>query len=67
LATESGARSTYWFIGGVDPALYMAALAKGTLDEEIPQNHASDFAPVPGPTIEVGVRALISAGLAWLS
>lgn len=57
---------TYWGIGGTDPAAYAAALVKGTVDQDIPVNHSPYFAPVPQPTLNIGVTALTVAALAWL-
>ena len=42
--------SVFWVVGGIDPELYRAAEQAGTLDE-IPANHAPDFAPVIHPTL----------------
>lgn len=61
-----GAPYTYWFLGGSDPAAYSAAVAAGTVDRDIPANHSPFFAPVPDPTLSVGVRALVVAALAFL-
>jgi hypothetical protein len=32
----------------------------------VPSNHSPQYAPVPRPTIDVGVAALVSATREWL-
>ncbi|GAA1358297.1 amidohydrolase [Streptomyces beijiangensis] len=66
LATASGAALCYWFFGGMDPARYLTAAKNGTLGRDIPSNHSPLFAPVVGPTVDAGVRAMTTAALAWL-
>lgn len=61
-----GVPFTYWGLGGTDPAAFAAAAEKGTLFQDIPVNHSSRFAPVPQPTLDTGVTALVVAALAWL-
>ena len=34
--------------------------------QDIPVNHAANFAPVIQPTLDTGTQALIVAALAWL-
>ena len=58
--------SVFWVVGGIDPELYRAAEQAGTLDE-IPANHAPDFAPVIHPTLRTGIEAMLTAAGAWLS
>ncbi|MEJ1922428.1 amidohydrolase [Microbacterium sp. KHB019] len=60
-ARDAGAPLVFWFWGGVDAATYAAAEAAGTLAASIPTNHSAYFAPVPHPTIEVGVTAMVTA------
>lgn len=60
-ARDAGAPLVFWFWGGVDPALYAAAEQAGTVSSMIPTNHSPYFAPVPHPTIEVGVAAMATA------
>lgn len=43
-----------------------AAEQAGKLDE-IPANHAPDFAPVIHPTLRTGVEAMLAAAGAWLA
>ena len=60
------APSVYWFIGGIDADRYAQAKQNGKLSE-IPTNHNPRFAPVIHPTLETGVKALVTAAGAWLS
>ncbi|MFD2795096.1 amidohydrolase [Promicromonospora vindobonensis] len=63
LATAAGAPIVFWLLGGWDPAAYQAAARAGTVDRDIPSNHSPRFAPVPHPTLEIGVEALVVAAL----
>ena len=63
---EWHAPSVYWFIGGIDADRYAQAKQNGKLSE-IPTNHNPRFAPVIHPTLETGVKALVTAAGAWLS
>lgn len=56
--------SVFWFVGGVDPAVYAKAKAAGEVNK-IPSNHSPFFAPVIHPTLETGVETLVVATLAW--
>ncbi|HKU31926.1 MAG TPA: amidohydrolase [Arthrobacter sp.] len=62
-----GVPYTFWLLGGVDPALYKAALAKGTVAKDIPANHSPYFAPVIDPTLSIGVQAHVVAALSYLA
>jgi hippurate hydrolase len=62
-----GVPYTYWGIGGADPDSYRAAAEAGTVDQDIPVNHAPNFAPVIQPTLDTGTQALVVAALAWLA
>lgn len=62
-----GAPYTYWGIGGIDPDAYRAAEEAGRVADDIPVNHAANFAPVIQPTLDTGTEALDVAALAWLS
>ncbi|MEV0090254.1 amidohydrolase [Streptomyces sp. NPDC050738] len=66
LAAASGAALCYWFFGGADPAVFAEAARNGTLGRDVPANHSPLFAPVVGPTVGAGVRAMTAAALAWL-
>jgi len=67
LATAAGAPLVYWMLGGADPETVLTAMAAGTVDTDIPTNHSPFFAPIPQPTIETGVRALVVAAREWLA
>ncbi len=69
LAAGAGAPIVFWLLGGADPALF--AGASGLPDVArivagLPSNHSPLFAPVPEPTLQVGVAALTAAARAWL-
>ncbi|WP_216899316.1 amidohydrolase [Nocardia alni] len=66
LSTAAKVPSVYWFIGGIDPETYGKAFMAGRVDEDIPQNHSSTFAPVIQPTLTVGVRTFVTAALDWV-
>jgi amidohydrolase len=57
--------TVFWVIGGIDPATYANAQKAGKLDE-LPANHAPDFAPVLHPTLRTGVEAMLAAAGAWI-
>lgn len=67
--TAFGCPSVFWFFGGADPEAFIGfdrdALATGGLPEGVPGNHSPHFAPVIDPTLETGVRALLTAAAAW--
>jgi amidohydrolase len=63
---EWGVPSVFWYVGGTDPELYSRAQAAGRIDEDVPTNHSSKFAPVLHPTIEAGVQTLTTATLSYL-
>lgn len=63
LATAAGVPLVYWLLGGWDPEEFQAASLAGTTDRDIPSNHSPRFAPVPHPTLETGVEALVVAAL----
>lgn len=61
-----GVPYTYWGIGGIDPGTYHAAEQAGRVAQDIPVNHAADFAPVIQPTLDTGTEALVVAAMARL-
>ncbi|HWD63179.1 MAG TPA: amidohydrolase [Humibacter sp.] len=67
LATAVGVPIVYWLLGGEDPARFTSGLVNGTTDADIPSNHSPHFAPLPHPTLEVGVHALVTAAREWLA
>ncbi|MEX0173278.1 amidohydrolase [Streptomyces sp. LMG1-1-1.1] len=68
--TALGVPSVFWHFGGADPALYADvdpdSLLEDGLPDTVPANHSPHFAPVPGPTIPLGVTALLAAAAPWL-
>jgi hippurate hydrolase len=62
-----GVPYTYWGIGGIDPQRYEQAVSAGRVAQDVPVNHAADFAPVIQPTLDTGTAALTVAALAWLA
>lgn len=67
LGAAAGVPTFYWFWGGPDSQTVLAAVKAGRLDEDIPSNHSTGFAPVIEPTITTGVQALVTAALTWLA
>jgi hippurate hydrolase len=63
---EWGVPSVFWFVGGIDSAIYAEARKQGRINE-IPTNHNPRFAPAIHPTLEIGVEAMLVAAQAWLS
>jgi amidohydrolase len=61
LATAINVPSVFWFLGGIDHALWDQGQT-----EEIPGNHSALFAPVVQPTLKAGVDALCIAALTFL-
>jgi amidohydrolase len=60
-----GAPVVYWMVGCLDPETFAAAVRAGTVDQ-LPANHAPDFAPVIGPTLRTGIAAMLTAAGQWL-
>jgi hippurate hydrolase len=57
--------SVFWVVGGIDPVTYANAQKEGKVDE-LPANHAPNFAPVLDPTLKIGVEAMLAAASAWI-
>ena len=57
--------AVFWVVGGIDPDTFAQAEKAGKLDE-LPVNHAPDFAPVIDPTLRIGIEAMLAAAGAWL-
>jgi metal-dependent amidase/aminoacylase/carboxypeptidase family protein len=53
--------------GCTEPDKFDKAKKDGTLDESIPGNHSSLFAPAIFPTMQVGIDAYALSALAWLA
>jgi amidohydrolase len=66
-ARDADVPLVFWFWGGIDPELWARAEAAGRLDEDVPTNHSPFFGPVPHPTIERGVDALVVAATEFLA
>lgn len=67
LAKGAGVPLVYWLLGGEDPAKFAAVVTDSLSDRTIPANHSPDYAPLPDPTLRLGVRALVTAARAWLA
>lgn len=57
----------YWMIGCADAKKYRKAEEAGTVNTDIPANHAPNFAPVIDPTLELATKAQVVAALSELS
>ena len=55
----------YWMVGCIDAGIFDAALKAGRVDE-LPANHAPDFAPVIEPTLRTCITAMLTAAGLWL-
>ena len=70
LAAAAGAPCMFWLLGGGDPAGFAGASSAEEilrLMGSVPANHSPQYAPVPRPTLTIGVAALVSATREWLS
>ena len=56
----------FWFVGGTDPATFMAAMEAGRIQQDIPFNHSPLYAPEQDPTMATGIEALVTAARVWL-
>jgi amidohydrolase len=68
-ADASGAPCVYWLLGGADSAGFSGATTAeeiATRAAALPANHSPLYAPVPQPTLDVGVAALEAAARVWL-
>lgn len=66
-ARQSDVPLVFWFWGGHDPQAYADAVARGTVNEDVPTNHSPFFAPILHPTIERGVDTLVVAAREFLN
>lgn len=62
-ATAGEAQLCMWMLGGTDLQKWKEAARRGRLEEDIPGNHSSAFAPVIEPTLLTGTDALAVAAL----
>ncbi|MFE5481185.1 amidohydrolase [Streptomyces sp. NPDC056527] len=69
--TALHAPSVFWHFGGADPDLYRdidpASVLEHGIPDTVPANHSPYFAPVPEPTLEIGVTTLLAAAAHWLT
>ena len=69
LATAAEAPCAVWLLGGDDPADFAGASNTQEMLQlmaSVPSNHSPLYAPVPRPTIDIGVAALVAAARDWL-
>jgi hippurate hydrolase len=69
LAAAAEAPCVFWLLGGADPADFTGARSAEEIlrvVSTVPSNHSPLYAPVPRPTIDFGVAALVAAARAWL-
>ena len=66
LATSSGAKLSYWLLGGTDPSLFTTGDMNDPALLKVPSNHSPHYAPVIDPTLGIGVTALVTAARTWL-
>jgi len=71
LATAAGVPLVYWNLGGFATSLFAgfdlsAATGMGNLPDGVAPNHSPYFAPVPEPTLDLGVAMLVAAAREWL-
>jgi len=66
-ATAAGVPLVYWLLGGEDPAKFAAVVTDSLMDKTIAANHSPDYAPLPEPTLRLGVQALVTAARTWLN
>ena len=69
LAAAAGAPCMFWLLGGGDPKDFAGASSAEEilrLVGSVPANHSPQYAPVPRPTLEIGVAALVTAAREWL-
>lgn len=62
--TDAGIPSMFFFVGVTDPKDVAESIKKG--GKPLPFNHSPYFAPVPEPSIKIGVQAMTTAVLTAL-
>ncbi|MBD8080061.1 amidohydrolase [Cellulosimicrobium arenosum] len=72
LATAADVPLVYWNLGGFPASLFAdfdlsAATGMGNLPDGVAPNHSPFFAPVPEPTLDLGVALLVAAAREWLA
>lgn len=69
-AQAAGVPGVFWLLGGADPERFAGASdvdAISAVVATLPSNHSPQYAPVPQPTIDIGVAALVRAARVWLA
>jgi hippurate hydrolase len=69
LAAAADAPCVFWLLGGGDPADFTGINSVEGLLERMattPSNHSPLYAPVPRPTLDLGIAALVAAAREWL-
>ena len=69
LGLAAEAPCVFWLLGGGDPHDFAEAHSAEEILEvmgSVPSNHSALYAPVPRPTIDIGVAALVTATRDWL-
>ena len=69
LATAAEAPCVFWLLGGADPAVFADVSdvdGLRAITTTLPSNHSPAYAPVINPTLDIGVKTLTAAALAWL-
>ncbi|MFI6942463.1 amidohydrolase [Streptomyces sp. NPDC050418] len=68
--TALGVPSVMWHFGGADPALFEGLGPADLLEQGLPagvaSNHSPHYAPMPEPTLRIGVTTLLAAAAHWL-
>jgi metal-dependent amidase/aminoacylase/carboxypeptidase family protein len=70
LATAAKAPCVFWLLGGADPKAFAGAVGAEEILKTVatlPSNHSPLYAPVPRPTLDVGVTALVAAAREWFT
>ncbi|NUP52814.1 MAG: amidohydrolase, partial [Catenulispora sp.] len=66
-----GVPSVFWHFGGLELSTFTEADIVSLLEDGVPAtlpgNHSPKFAPAVDPTLEIGVRLLVTAACAWLA
>jgi hippurate hydrolase len=69
LAIAADAPCVFWLLGGADPTAFAGARDTDGIRAVmagLPSNHSPAYAPVPDPTLRIGVQALVAAAGTWL-
>src|ERR671910_173094 len=69
LASAAEAPCVFWLLGGGDPQDFVEARSAEEILAvlgTVPSNHSPLYAPIPRPTLDIGVAALVRATRVWL-